>query len=150
MLFCAEVPFSQQRKVQIGIPSDLNEPRLRRHASQRYVGRAKRESAGRGRRKFPGGTLLDLDEHRRELIQKDSHPVAVTSPDGLAAASAVAHYCDRGPRFDPRNFQVRDLPDRIAEPARIYARLKARQSYPFRSMLACCPRGRAVRVISLK
>src|SRR5271166_3948577 len=96
MLFCAEVPFSQQRKVQIGIPSDLNEPRLRRHASQRYVGRAKRESAGRGRRKFPGGTLLDLDEHRRELIQKDSHPVAVTSPDGLAAASAVAHYCDRG------------------------------------------------------
>jgi hypothetical protein len=66
--------------------------------------------------------LLDLDEHRRQLIQKDSHPVAVASPDGFAATSAVDHCRDRGPRFGPQYFQVKDLPNRIAEPTRIYTR----------------------------
>ena len=67
---CINPKLGQQRGVKIAIPCQQNEPRNRRYASERHVGRTKREDAGRDRRKFPGGPLLNLDEHRRERIQK--------------------------------------------------------------------------------
>lgn len=71
-----------------------------------------------------GWTWLDLDEHWRELIQKDDHPVTVTSLNPFAPTPELAHCRDRGPQLNPRDFQVRDLPDRIAETAQFSAGCK--------------------------
>jgi hypothetical protein len=40
---CIHPKLGQQREVKIGIPCEQNEPRNRRYASERHVGRTKRE-----------------------------------------------------------------------------------------------------------
>jgi len=82
------------------IPDHLNEPRCRSYTPHRGAGRKKRQSAGLDDPHLPGGSLLDLDEQRRELIRCENYAVAVTSPEGFAGISVKGYHRDRGPGFD--------------------------------------------------
>jgi hypothetical protein len=91
---CCLSKLRQQGGIQIFIPDRLNVTRLGLNGPDRKAGWTKRERARRGKGRFPGGSLLDLQEHRRALIPGENQPVAVTSPDGFTAIPVVAHRGD--------------------------------------------------------
>ena len=110
----------------------------------REAGRIKSKSAGRGNQRLPGASLLDLQERRRELIQCENQPVAVTSPYGLPAIPVEAHGDDGGPGFDTRDFYLRGLPESLAEPPRSCNGWKLASAARFPRRLHVVPQNRAV------
>jgi hypothetical protein len=67
------------------------------------AGGKKRKCAGRDRT-LPIGSLLDLDERRRELIKRQPNPVAGTQPYAFAVTPVVGHNRDGTRRLDARDF----------------------------------------------
>ena len=110
----------------------------------REAGRIKSKSAGRGNQRLPGASLLDLQERRRELIQCENQPVAVTSPYGLPAIPVEAHGDDGGPGFDTRDFYLGGLPERLAEPPRSCNGWKLASAARFPRRWHVVPQNRAV------
>ena len=82
----------------------------------REAGRIKTEDIELSKRHLPGGSLLDLQEPRREPVRCQDHRVAIASPRAFAGITVVVRCCDLGPGFDPPELQVKDLSDRAAEP----------------------------------
>src|SRR5215468_10400095 len=93
----------QQSGIDIRIPEDLNEARRAVNDPNLEVGRKKRKCAGRDRT-LPIGSLLDLDERRRELIKRQPNPVAGTQPYAFAVTPVVGYNRDGTPGLDARDF----------------------------------------------
>jgi hypothetical protein len=55
----------------------------------------------------PLGSLLDLDERRRELMKRHPNPVAGTQPYAFAVTPVVGHNRDGTPGLDAREISNR-------------------------------------------
>ena len=115
---CCPSKLGQQAGIQIRIPEYANLTYCGINGPEREAGRPKRERTGRGKGRFPGGSLLDLQEHRRARIPCENQPVPVTSPYGFALTPVEAHRRDGGPGFDPGDFYLGALPAQLAGPLR--------------------------------